>query len=359
MFKSKYTFLETVKLSKYIKVCFLILLFVSSFTLAGSKALPWIELNVQPSVETKTDSQIRLLPKDSELIEGDAVPLYKKALDSIPKDFDSQKFANWRKLPNDSEQLPVKEIETELKNLKPTIDLLNQAAKCKQCNWPPITPGQMTQKDLDELAVYRQLSFILDVQAKIQIIHEQYDQAIETLKTNLKMANNLGGAPYLNYAMVGITIEVINLQRIEEMMQTKNAPNLFYALKNLPQPLADINKAIKVEIDNLDNYNFITRPLLRRQLEPAHEQVLKQMNHVDRKAAALQIIEALRLYAGKHNGKLPEKLSDVTDIKIPDDPVTKKPFEYKSTGNEATLEIQGTKNSDGRDSVRYEIKITK
>ena len=81
------------------------------------------------------------------------------------------------------------------------------------------------------------------------------------------------------------------------------------------------------------------------------------MNYVDRKIAALQIMEALRLYAGSHDDKLPEKLSDVTDIKIPDDPVTKKPFEYKSTGNEAVLTIEGTENSDGRDSVHYEIKL--
>jgi hypothetical protein len=338
---------------------FIILLIVSPVLYAGNKALPWIELNVQPSIETKTDSQIRLLPEDTELIEGDAVPLYKKAIDSFPKDYDSQKFSNWRTLPNDLEQLPVEEIETELKNLKPAIDLITQAAKCKQCNWPYIKPGQMTQKDLDELAVYRNFSFILDVQEKLQIAQNQYNNAIETIKTNLKMANNIGGAPYLNYSMVGIALTEINLQRIQHLMQSKNAPNLYPALKNLPQPLADANKAIKVETDNLQNYNFLIRMQFRKNLEPVHEQVLKQMNYIDRKIAALQIIEALRLYAGKHEGLFPQKLSDITDVEIPNDPVTKKQFEYKSTGSEATIQIEGTKDSDGRDSVRYEIKITK
>ena len=97
----------------------------------------------------------------------------------------------------------------------------------------------------------------------------------------------------------------------------------------------------------------------RKTLEPAHELVRKQMNYIDRKVAALQIIEAMRLYAGKHDGQFPQKLSDITDVEIPNDPVTKKQFEYKSTGSEATIQIEGTKDSDGRDSVRYEIKITK
>ena len=341
------------------RIIFLCIILFSSTTVvyAGSSALPWVQLNVRPSIQTKDDSQISLLPKDEELTEGDAVFLYQKAIQSIPKDFNSLQFANWRKLPDDLEQLPVEEIETELKNLKPTIDFLKQAATCRQCNWPPIKPGQMTQKDLDDLALYRSLSFILDVQAKLQIVQNQYDKAIETIKTNLKMTNNFGGAPYLNYAMVGIAMEAINIQRIEQLIQSKNAPNLYHALKDLPQPLADANKAIKVETDNLQNYNFLLRSQYRKILEPAHERVRKQMNYVDRKIAALQIMEALRLYAGSHDDKLPEKLSDVTDIKIPDDPVTKKPFEYKSTGNEAVLTIEGTENSDGRDSVHYEIKL--
>ena len=341
------------------RIIIFFLLFIAKTSYAESSALPWVELTFRPAAETKTDSQIRLLPEEDELTDSNAVSLYQKALQSIPKDFNSQKVAEWRKLPDDLEQLPVNEIETELKNLKPAIDFINQASKCKRCDWPYIKPGQMTQKDLDDLSAYRYLSFILDVQAKLQIIQNQYDKAIETIKINLKMANNFGGAPYLDYAMVGIAMEVMNLQRIEQLIQSKNAPNLYHALKDLPQPLADVNKAIKVEIDNLQNYNFITRILLKRQLEPAHEHIRKQMNHADRKATALQIIEALRIYAGKHEGKFPEKLSDITNLKIPNDPVTKKPFEYKSTGTEATLQIEGTEGSDGRDSVRYELKLKK
>jgi hypothetical protein len=81
------------------------------------------------------------------------------------------------------------------------------------------------------------------------------------------------------------------------------------------------------------------------------------MNHIDRMVAALQCIEALRLHAGIHDGKFPEKLSDVTDYKIPNDPVTKKSFSYTSTGSEAVLELEGTEYSEGRDAVRYEIKL--
>jgi tetratricopeptide (TPR) repeat protein len=337
----------------------IILLLNSMAVYAGSSALPWRELNIQPLVETKTDSKIRLLPEDDELTDTNAVSLYQKAIESLPKDFNPQKFSDWRKLPSDLEQLPVTEIESELAKLKPTIDLLNQASRSKQCNWPVIKPEQAQQRLMDDLVKFRQFAYILDVEAKIQIAQGKYDSAIETLKTNIKMANQLGNAPTLIQAMIGISIGAISLERIEQLIQSDKSPDLYSALQNLPQPLMDANKAMKIEIDNLDNYNFIVRSQFRKTLEPAHEQVRKQMNYIDRKNAALQIIEALRLYAGKHEGKFPEKLSDITNIGIPNDPVTKKPFEYKSTGTEATLQIEGTEASDGRDSVRYELKLKK
>lgn len=47
----------------------------------------------------------------------------------------------------------------------------------------------------------------------------------------------------------------------------------------------------------------------------------------DRRVAALRTIEALRLHAVSHDGKLPESLGHVTEVPIPDDPATGKPLE--------------------------------
>jgi hypothetical protein len=237
------------------------------------------------------------------------------------------------------------------------LDLLFQAARSEQCNWPFVKPGQFSQQFMDDLSKYRQFAFILDVQAKLQIEQGRYDQAKETLKTSLTMAKHLGDTPTLVQGMVGIAIAALNQSRIEQWIQSDNAPNLYWALEDLPQTLVNVKKAIKIETDNLENYNFLLRWQFRKQLKPAHDMVLKQMNHVDRRIAALQCIEALRLYAGSHGDKLPEKLNDVSEIQIPVDPVTKEPFSYKSTGTGAVLELETTEGSDGKDAVRYELKL--
>ncbi len=332
-----------------------ILLFITSFAYA-SQSLPWVELTLHPAKETETAKKYRLLPTAEEQTDADAVPLYQKAIQSLPENFQPKQFSDWRRLPPD--QLPAEDVESALKQLKSTLDLVTQATRCKQCNWPFVKPGQVSQQFMDDLSKYRQFTFILDVQAKLQIAQGRYDQANETLKTGLKMAKHLGDAPTLIQGMVGMAIAAFNLSRIEQLIQSDNAPNLYWALEDLPQPLVSVTKAIKIETDNLKNYNFLVRRQAKKVLQPAHDMVRKQMNHVDRKIAALQCIEALRLYAGAHDGKFPEKLSDVTEIKIPDDPVTKKPFSYKSTGSEAVLELEATEGSAGRDAIRYELKLT-
>ena len=334
-----------------------ILSFCTTTINANNSSLPWIELNVKPSNAAKSDQQIRLLPENKELIDGDAVKLYEKAIESFPQDFPSQKFSEWRKTPSD--QLPMQEVQSELKKLKPALDLVIHATRCKECNWPDIKPEEAQEYYSDDLKIYRNLAYAIVVQTKIQIYQGQYDNAIDSIKTGLKIANHLGDAPSLVQSMVGIAIGDRHLISVEELLQSDNAPNLYWALKDLPQPLTDARKAIKVETDNLKNYNGLLRSEFEKILKPAHDRILKQMNYIDRKIAALQGIEALRLYAGTHEGKFPDKLSDVTDNDIPNDPVTKKPFSYTSTGSEIVLQLDGTEGSEGRDAVRYEIKLKK
>jgi hypothetical protein len=329
--------------------------FCTSTISANNSSLPWIELNVKPSNTVKSDQQIRLLPEYNEHTVGDAVPLYQKAIESFPDNFSSKQFSEWRKISPD--QLPLQKVQSELKKLKPTLDLVTQATRCKKCNWPDIKSEEIHEQYLDDLKIYRNFAFALDVQSIIQIYQDQYDQAIETIKTSFTMSKNLGDSPSLDQVLVGISIEGLNLIRIETLIQSDNAPNLYWALNDLPQPLTDSRKAIKAETDNLTNYNVLLRKQFENILKPAHDRILSQMNHIDRKIAALQCIEALRLYAGTHDGIFPDKLSDVTEYEIPNDPVTKKAFSYTSTRSEAVLELEGTENSDGRDAVRYEIKL--
>lgn len=76
---------------------------------------------------------------------------------------------------------------------------------------------------------------------------------------------------------------------------------------------------------------------------------------LQREFAALRLIEALRMHAAENDGELPKKLSEVTCVPVPVNPVTDQPFVYYRVGKMAVLELP---KSDGMHyAVRYEITI--
>jgi hypothetical protein len=81
---------------------------------------------------------------------------------------------------------------------------------------------------------------------------------------------------------------------------------------------------------------------------------------VDQRIALLRHIEALRLHAAQHNGKLPAKLADVT-VPLPVDPFTGKPFRYEVVGN--TAHLRGTPPSGMEKvpafNIHYEVILQK
>jgi hypothetical protein len=98
---------------------------------------------------------------------------------------------------------------------------------------------------------------------------------------------------------------------------------------------------------------------LARQLMPAVQKVFTARARVDRKFAALRCVEAVRLYAAAHGGKLPPTLADIKDVPIPDDPITGKPFEYRVEGDRAILVGPLPEDLKGNPAfgLRYELTV--
>ncbi len=67
---------------------------------------------------------------------------------------------------------------------------------------------------------------------------------------------------------------------------------------------------------------------------PAVLSVQLAQARLERKLAALRTIEALRMHAAAHEGKLPDKLDEVTVVPLPNDPGTNKPFGYERDGQD-------------------------
>jgi hypothetical protein len=69
------------------------------------------------------------------------------------------------------------------------------------------------------------------------------------------------------------------------------------------------------------------------------DKVVSARTRLDQRIALLRHVEAVRLYAAAHGGKVPASLADI-DVPLPADPVTDEPFAYEIEGKAAI--IRGT-----------------
>ena len=79
---------------------------------------------------------------------------------------------------------------------------------------------------------------------------------------------------------------------------------------------------------------------------------------LDRRVAAFRCIEAVRMYAAGHDGKLPSKLGDIRAVPVPLNPVTGRPFGYTRAGRTFTLIADAPSDMRGEDTDRYEVTLT-
>jgi hypothetical protein len=96
-----------------------------------------------------------------------------------------------------------------------------------------------------------------------------------------------------------------------------------------------------------------------KMLIPAVQKVQLAQIRTERKLAALRVIEALRLYAAANQGRLPEKLSAITQVAVPNDPGTDRPFEYQCDGQTATLMSRIPDEQLAITGLRYRISCRK
>jgi hypothetical protein len=89
-------------------------------------------------------------------------------------------------------------------------------------------------------------------------------------------------------------------------------------------------------------------------------QARRAQARLEQRLALLRYVEALRLYAAGHDGKLPEKLSEIA-VPLPADPFTGKPFDYKREGASAKLNGRPPHGEEKNPTynIRCEISIRK
>jgi hypothetical protein len=206
----------------------------------------------------------RLLPELRDTTPGNAALLYYRAFSPEwwgtfrrdPKFVDIMDEA--QKWPLDKLRHPSATESTHLGIVRKDNALkeVDRAARRAFCDWE-MTPR--IREDgigllLPDVQSMREFARMLAVRARLELADGQFDQAAYTFQTGLQMGRHIGDAPTLIQALVGAATTAVMLQQVEEWVRTPDAPNLYWALTNLPQPYIDLRKPLQGErilIDSL------------------------------------------------------------------------------------------------------------
>ena len=81
------------------------------------------------------------------------------------------------------------------------------------------------------------------------------------------------------------------------------------------------------------------------------------MARMNRFVAALQCVEGIRFHVASA-GRLPESLAEITDIRLPYDPVTNRPFDFFVQEAKAVLAAPtGPRDVRGAKEILFELKL--
>ncbi|MCF7972236.1 MAG: hypothetical protein K9N55_00310 [Phycisphaerae bacterium] len=303
--------------------------------------------------ETDANATVQLLPSADQLVKGDALILYEKACNALPAGLDETELSDWGRMK--PEALPLDRVKSLLDHTQEAFTLIDQAIFCTDCNWPAVAIGSQSS----DFKAYRILARLIGLKAAYEMANNHPQESLRALRMGLGMARHVGQGPTINHGMVGIGIGALTCRQIPVLAEQSNGVSLYAALKRLPTPLISLEKAIQMELDNLDKdpkVNFLNRRAFLNILVPAHERCRFLAKRFDRDVRALQCLEAIRLHAAAHNGDLPETLSQITPWTVPEDPVTGQPFVYALSGGTAILEGPAPQD-DPKSRLQYQISI--
>jgi len=303
-------------------------------------------LAIEPSRLDPAQKSLSLMPKAEELTKGNAASFYSKAVEAMPADFDMNPVWDWRNMP--LRNLPQGQVQAVLEQVKASLDMMSQGARCKSCTWPRFASGEVP----DGAAAYRQLACLLCIKARLEIAQGQDEKSLDTIRSGLAASKHVGEAPSIILGLVGVAMADLMLLAIQDLSQVRGTPNLYPAIHSLPRPLVDMEVSI-----SSDHPPWLVRVRMKRELEESYEKTRILMRRLDANVAALECIEALRHFAAGHDGQLPAQLSGILDLQIPNDPATARPFAYRVEGSKAVLETSIPKGGDSRHSARYEITV--
>ena len=216
-----------------------------------------VKLTVTPATRPVPAMKYRLSPTDRELVPGNAVALYYRAVvhvlnqrpalrgEDADKNVLSAIDGLWLELPPD--QLPRADAAKGLEAWSSALAEAELAARRRGAQWDLPLKEHGIQTLLPEVQEMRSLARLLALKAKLALADKNYVEAAHTLETMIQLGQHVSESGTLVSSLVGVACDAIALAEAEFWINTPGSPNLYWALTALRSPLIDIGAGLESE----------------------------------------------------------------------------------------------------------------
>jgi hypothetical protein len=202
----------------------------------------------------------RLLPAWSETRDANAAPQYHRAIllisqttAHLPQPNELwEKLDTWRTMPLG--ELPLDDVERTVASFSHALQEAHHGARRRFCRWD--LPIEEQQRELfsillPEIQEIRAIARILAVRIRLRLARGDVDTALTDLQTGYAMARHVAEENFVVSGLVGLAVASLMHQQLLTAMTLDDAPNLYWSLTNLPNPLIDIRSSLEVERDSI------------------------------------------------------------------------------------------------------------
>ncbi len=206
---------------------------------------------VTPAPEPVPALKYRLVPIHADLNPGDAAPIYLRIRHEVQSDNIKAIGTNegdWINRPLD--KFPKEEARKFVEGWAGKLRQIEFGTRRQECNWNytlPEEPYNAIEILLPDAQEMRNWARLLGIKARLEVAEGKYEDALRTIQTGIAFGRHVGGGPFLINALLGTAIVSGNLTRLEELIGQPGAPNLYWALTALPDPVVPLRNALEIE----------------------------------------------------------------------------------------------------------------
>lgn len=240
------------------------------------RGLTVFKMTVTSAAEPVPALKHRLTLRERELKPGNAATHYSRAFPEegvaavwkrLEKQYGLDEPHLWYDQATLIDQLPMEKVRPAAASFQDIIDnFVAPGSERLDCDWGHGIITELRGPDiyafrLPEIQSMRAISRSLMLVARVAVADRDYPQALNLLRMNYRLGENVAKSPFIVSGLVGLAICGMGNAAAIELIASPDSPNLYWALAELPRPLVDLRTSIRHELSfNVAIFPFMDSP---------------------------------------------------------------------------------------------------